>query len=83
MGNGVKAINVSQSKVSSVTLENEEELTTEAVLSSMGYVETLNCCEPKLTESGRSEIGQVSLWAREESTKIIAGEKNSAQQWGF
>ena len=61
MGNGVKAINVSQRKVSSVTLENEEELTTEAVLSSMGYVETLNCCEPKLTESGRSEIGQVSF----------------------
>ena len=40
MGNGVKAIKVSQRKASSVTLENEEELTTEAVLSSMGYVET-------------------------------------------
>ena len=61
MGNGVKAIKVSQRKASSVTLENEEELTTEAVLSSMGYVETLNRCEPELTDSGRSEIGQVSF----------------------
>ena len=61
MGSGVKTINVSKRKVGSVTLENEEELTTEAVLSSMGYVETLNRCQPELVEAGRSKAGQVSF----------------------
>ena len=61
MGNGVKAINVSQRTASSVTLEDGEELTTDAVLSSMGYVETLNQCQPELSEVGRSETGQVSF----------------------
>jgi phytoene dehydrogenase-like protein len=61
MGNGVKTINAKQGTVGSVTLENEEELATEAVLSSMGYVETLNCCQPKLAEAGVCETGQVSF----------------------
>ena len=61
MGSGVKTINVSKRKVGSVTLENEEELTTEAVLSSMGYVETLNRCQPELVEAGMSKAGQVSF----------------------
>ena len=38
MGNGVKTINAKQGTVDSVTLANEEELATAAVLSSMGYV---------------------------------------------
>ena len=60
MGNGVKTINAKQGTVGSVTLENEEELATEAVLSSMGYVETLNCCQPEVPETDACERGQVS-----------------------
>ena len=61
MGNGVKTINAKQGTVGSVTLENEEELATEAVLSSMGYVETLNCCQPEVPETDACERGQVSF----------------------
>ncbi len=61
MGNGVQTINASGRTVSSVTLENEEELATEAVLSSMGYVETLNRCQPTPVEVGSCETGQVSF----------------------
>jgi phytoene dehydrogenase-like protein len=61
MGCGVKTINARQGKVCAVTLENEQELATIAVLSSMGYVETLNCCQPKLAEVDECETGQVSF----------------------
>jgi len=61
MGNGIKTINAKQQTVCSVTLENEEELETTAVLSSMGYVETLNCCQPELAEVSVCETGQVSF----------------------
>lgn len=61
MGNGVKSINSHKGTVCSVALENEEELETVTVLSSMGYVETLNRCQPKLTEAGECETGKVSF----------------------
>ena len=61
MGNGIKSINSTQGKVCSVSLENEEELESETVLSSMGYVETLNCCSPPLNEKESLETGQVSF----------------------
>ena len=61
MGSGVKTINASQGIVGSVTLENDEELATEAVLSSMGYVETLNRCEPFVAEAGTCKTGQLSF----------------------
>jgi phytoene dehydrogenase-like protein len=61
MGNGIKTINASHGKVSSVTLEKGEELETETVLSSMGYVETLNQCDPELPETDTYETGKVSF----------------------
>ncbi len=61
MGNGVQTINASRRTVASVTLENEEQLATETVLSSMGYVETLNRCQPAPDEVGSCETGQVSF----------------------
>ncbi|MBT3508536.1 MAG: NAD(P)/FAD-dependent oxidoreductase [Nitrospina sp.] len=61
MGNGIKTINAKQGTVYSVTLENEEELETETVLSSMGYVETLNRCQPEIAEAGECDTGQVSF----------------------
>jgi phytoene dehydrogenase-like protein len=61
MGNGVKTINSSQGKVCSVTLEKEEELETETVLSSMGYVETMSRCSPEVAEVDTCETGQVSF----------------------
>jgi phytoene dehydrogenase-like protein len=61
MGNGVKTINASQGTVGSVTLENEEELETVTVLSSMGYVETLNRCQPEVAEAKVIETGKVSF----------------------
>ncbi|MZG31161.1 MAG: NAD(P)/FAD-dependent oxidoreductase [Nitrospinae bacterium] len=61
MGNGIKSINSTQGKVCSVSLENEEELESETVLSSMGYVETLKRCNPAVDEAEKSETGQVSF----------------------
>jgi phytoene dehydrogenase-like protein len=61
MGIGVKTINNIKGVVGSVTLENEEELTTETVLSSIGYVETLNRCQPSFTDRVTFEAGQVSF----------------------
>ncbi len=61
MGCGVQSINASKGTVASVTLENEEELATAIVLSSMGYVETMNRCQPELAEAGSLETGQVSF----------------------
>ncbi|MBT5632942.1 MAG: NAD(P)/FAD-dependent oxidoreductase [Nitrospina sp.] len=61
MGNGINTINAKQGTVYSVTLENEDELETETVLSSMGYVETLNRCNPEVAEVGVCETGQVSF----------------------
>ncbi len=61
MGNGVKTINAKQGTVASVTLEDGEELETRAVLSSMGYVETIKCCQPEIPEAKTCETGQVSF----------------------
>ena len=61
LGNGVKAINTRQGSVSSVTLEDGEELATQAVLSSMGYIETMRCCEPEIPAIEICETGQVSF----------------------
>jgi phytoene dehydrogenase-like protein len=61
LGNGVKAINTRQGSVSSVTLEDGEELATQAVLSSMGYIETMRCCEPEIPAIETCETGQVSF----------------------
>ena len=61
MGNGIKSINSTQGKVCSVSLENEEELESETVLSSMGYVETLKRCNPAVDEAEKSKTGQVSF----------------------
>jgi phytoene dehydrogenase-like protein len=61
MGNGVKSINTQQGAVASVTLDNEEELATQAVLSSMGYIETIKCCLPEIPEAEACETGQVSF----------------------
>jgi phytoene dehydrogenase-like protein len=61
MGSGVKTINASQGIVGSVSLENDEELATETVLSSMGYVETLNRCEPFVAEVRACKTGQLSF----------------------
>jgi phytoene dehydrogenase-like protein len=61
MGNGVKTINSKEGTVYSVTLEKDDELETEAVLSSMGYVETLSCCQPKVLDLEECKTGQVSF----------------------
>jgi phytoene dehydrogenase-like protein len=61
MGNGVKTINSKEGTVYSVTLDKDGELETEAVLSSMGYVETLSCCQPKVLDLEECKIGQVSF----------------------
>ncbi|MBT5028939.1 MAG: phytoene dehydrogenase, partial [Nitrospina sp.] len=61
LGNGVKAINTRQGSVSSVTLEDGEELATQVVLSSMGYIETMRCCEPEISAIETCETGQVSF----------------------
>ena len=61
MGAGVTSINAENGAVESVTLENDEQLAAEAVISSMGYVETLNHCAPALKETEECETGQVSF----------------------
>ncbi|MFP6638574.1 MAG: NAD(P)/FAD-dependent oxidoreductase [Nitrospinaceae bacterium] len=61
MGNGVKTINSKEGTVYSVTLEKDDELETEAVLSSMGYVETMSCCQPKVLDLEECKTGQVSF----------------------
>ena len=61
MGSGVTSINSEKGTVKSVTLENGEQLKGDNVLSSMGYVETLNCCSPPLNEKESLETGQVSF----------------------
>ncbi len=61
MGNGVKTINAKRGAVGSVTLDDGEELATAAVLSSMGYVETLNRCQPEVAATGAHATGQVSF----------------------
>ena len=54
-------INLEKGTVESVTLENGEQLKGKNVISSMGYVETLNCCSPPLDETESCETGQVSF----------------------
>jgi phytoene dehydrogenase-like protein len=61
MGAGVTSINAESGTVESVTLENGEQLNAEAVISSMGYVETLNHCSPALKETEECVTGQVSF----------------------
>ena len=61
MGSGVTSINAENRTVESVTLENGEQLIAENIISSMGYVETLNHCEPTLKETEECETGQVSF----------------------
>ena len=61
MGSGVTSINAENRTVKSVTLENGEQLIAENIISSMGYVETLNHCAPALKETEECEIGQVSF----------------------
>ena len=61
MGSGVTSINAENGTVESVTLENGEQLTAETVISSMGYIETLNHCAPALKETEECETGQVSF----------------------
>ncbi len=61
MGAGVTSINAENGTVKSLTLENGEQLAAETVISSMGYVETLNHCAPALKETEECEIGQVSF----------------------
>jgi len=61
MGAGVTSINAERGTVKSVTLENGEQLSVETVISSMGYVETLNRCTPALKETDECETGQVSF----------------------
>ena len=61
MGSGVTSINAENKTVESVTLENGEQLIAENIISSMGYVETLNHCAPTLKETEECETGQVSF----------------------
>ncbi len=61
MGSGVTSINAENRTVESVTLENGEQLIAENIISSMGYVETLNHCAPTLKETEECETGQVSF----------------------
>ena len=61
MGSGVTSINAENGTVESVTLENDEQLKAEKVISSMGYIETLNHCAPALKETAEYETGQVSF----------------------
>ena len=61
IGSGVTSINAENRTVESVTLENGEQLIAENIISSMGYVETLNHCAPTLKETEECETGQVSF----------------------
>ena len=61
MGSGVTSINAKNGTVESVTLENGEQLVAESVISSMGYVETLNHCSPGLEKTEPCATGQVSF----------------------
>ena len=61
MGSGVTSINTKNGTVESVTLENGEQLVAESVISSMGYVETLNHCSPGLEKTEPCATGQVSF----------------------
>ena len=61
MGSGVTSINAKNQTVESVTLENGEDLFAKSVISSMGYIETLNHCSPFLPKTEYCETGQVSF----------------------
>ena len=61
MGSGVTSINAKNGTVESVSLENGGQLVTENVISSMGYIETLNHCSPILGKKESYETGQVSF----------------------
>ena len=61
MGSGVTSINAKNGTVESVSLENGGQLVTESVISSMGYIETLNHCSPILEKTESYETGQVSF----------------------
>jgi phytoene dehydrogenase-like protein len=71
MGSGVTSINAENGTVESVTLKNGEQLTAETVISSMGYIETMNHCAPALKETQEFETGQVSFM---ESLCVVDGE---------
>ena len=61
MGSAVISINAEKGTVESVSLENGEQLNAKNVISSMGYVETLNHCSPTLNETEDIEMGRMSF----------------------
>ncbi|MBM15074.1 MAG: phytoene dehydrogenase [Nitrospina sp.] len=61
MGSGVTSINAKNQTVESVTLDDGENLFAENVISSMGYIETLNHCSPLLHKTEYCVTGQVSF----------------------
>ncbi len=61
LGAAVESIDAENGTVKSVTFKNGEQLSAESVISSMGYIETLNCCSPAIPGTSEIETGQVSF----------------------
>ncbi len=61
MNSGVRRINVSDNKATSLTLESGEELETDVVLSSAGYFETMHLCAGVTVDRPPGDVGRVSF----------------------
>ncbi len=61
MGAGVAAIHVPEGAVQSVELDNGETLIADKVISSAGYIETLNLCQPGAVAETDWEEGRMSF----------------------
>ncbi|SVD98385.1 uncharacterized protein METZ01_LOCUS451239, partial [marine metagenome] len=62
MGAEVEFINSEKGIFKSLTLIGGEELAADALISSMGRIETLKCCDPSLKEAvGNESVGEVSF----------------------
>lgn len=58
---GVEHLNVTDGRVASLDLENGETITADTVLSSIGYVETLNLCAGAGEPSPSCPVGEISF----------------------
>jgi len=61
MNSGVRRINVSDHRITSLTLESGEELEADVVLSSAGYFETMRLCTGVTVDRPPGNVGRVSF----------------------
>ena len=61
LGKAVNSVNVESGRVKTITLSNRETLEAKTVISSMGYLETINICDGFSSDNLKRKEGQLSF----------------------